>query len=114
MTPAGTHVIIDFYGAEDPGEGALAILRRVAALAGCNVIDELEHVFPGGGRTALVLLSQSHASLHTWPEHQYESFDLYSCRELSPGDVCIIADHVRVAVKAVREAMRAFPRGNAV
>lgn len=114
MTPAGTHVLIDFYGASDPGEDTLNILRRVAALASCSVLDGVEHVFPNGGRTALVLLSQSHASIHTWPEHHYVSFDLYSCRALSSQEVALISSYVKGVFKSDRETMRTVERGNAV
>jgi S-adenosylmethionine/arginine decarboxylase-like enzyme len=113
LTPAGTHVLIDCYGSKDPGDDALNILRRVAALAGCSVIDEVEHVFPGGGRTALVLLSQSHASIHTWPEHRYVSFDLYSCRALSSEEVALVSSYVKGEFKPEREAVRTVERGNA-
>jgi S-adenosylmethionine decarboxylase proenzyme len=114
LTPAGTHVLIDFYGATDPGEDTLNVLRRVAALAGCSVLEETEHVFPNGGRTALVLLSQSHASIHTWPEHRYASFDLYSCRKLSSQEVAFISNYAKGVFKPERETMRMVPRGDAV
>lgn len=38
------------------------------------------HVFPGpGGITGLYLLSESHLSVHTFPEHGYLALNLYSC-----------------------------------
>lgn len=114
MTPSGTHVLIDCYGATDPGDETLNILRRVAALAGCSVLEEVEHVFPNGGRTALVLLSQSHASIHTWPEDRYISFDLYSCRALSSQEVALVSGYVKGVFKADREEMRTVERGNAL
>lgn len=40
------------------------------------------HVFPGeGGVTGFLLLSESHLSVHTFPEHGFAAFDLYCCRE---------------------------------
>jgi S-adenosylmethionine decarboxylase len=40
-------------------------------------LGEIYHDFPGGGFTALVCLSESHISLHTWPEHQLVNMDIY-------------------------------------
>ena len=38
-----------------------------------------------GGITGVVVLSTSHASIHTFPEHQYAVVDVYSCKEYDPN-----------------------------
>lgn len=35
---------------------------------------------PGGGITGYCVISESHLSIHTWPEKNYFSFDIFSCR----------------------------------
>lgn len=104
---------MDCYGADDPGEECLSILRNVAALANCNVVDEIEHIFKEAGRTAVLILSQSHTSLHTWPEKQFVAFDLYSCRELGEKETKLITVFVQQALKARRIRTQVIPRGNA-
>jgi len=47
----------------------------------------LEHVFQPQGYTFLFLLSESHLSVHTFPEKKYISFDLYTCREYVDNSV---------------------------
>lgn len=114
LIPEGTHLLIDCYGAADPGPKTLEFLRRLAAFAECKVLSEKEHVFPGGGRTAVLILSQSHISVHTWPEHQYVAFDLFSCKKLSPVAVAAIAGNVRVTLGSKREVVKEVSRGDAV
>jgi S-adenosylmethionine decarboxylase len=40
-------------------------------------VGEVYHTFPNGGFTAVVCLSESHLSIHTWPERNYLTFDVF-------------------------------------
>jgi S-adenosylmethionine decarboxylase proenzyme len=53
----------------------------VAALerAGATILHALTHVFPGAGLTSVLILSESHAALHTWPESGTAHIDIFSC-----------------------------------
>jgi S-adenosylmethionine decarboxylase len=62
----------------------LVAVMRVSAEAGhAEVLDESVHVFPNGAVTAVLLLSQSHLSVHTWPELGMANFDLLTCGRLN-------------------------------
>lgn len=52
-----------------------AALRR----AGATVVQELLHSFPETGLTCVLILSESHAVLHTWPETRTMNIDIFSC-----------------------------------
>ena len=52
-----------------------AALRR----AGATVVQELAHSFPETGLTCVLILSESHAVLHTWPETGTVNIDIFSC-----------------------------------
>ena len=47
--------------------------------AGLTTIDTSFHQFDGGGFTGIVLLAESHAAIHTWPERQGLTLDVYVC-----------------------------------
>jgi len=47
--------------------------------AGATILDALSHKFPGMGLTCALLLSESHAVLHTWPETGTVNLDIFSC-----------------------------------
>ena len=53
----------------------------VAALerAGATVVKALSHTFPGAGLTCILILAESHAVLHTWPETGTVNIDIFSC-----------------------------------
>jgi S-adenosylmethionine decarboxylase len=63
-------------------EGIRALLYAGADAGGARVVGETFHVFPNGAITGVLLLAQSHLSIHTWPELRLANVDL-----LTYGDV---------------------------
>jgi S-adenosylmethionine decarboxylase len=63
-------------------DGISATLRAAAEAGGVTVLGETFHVFPNGAVTGILLLAQSHLSIHTWPELLVANIDL-----LTYGDV---------------------------
>ena len=47
--------------------------------AGATIVDTVSHVFPQTGLTCVVILRESHAVLHTWPETGTINIDIFSC-----------------------------------
>ena len=47
--------------------------------AGATVVQGLSHNFPGAGLTCVLVLAESHAVLHTWPETGTVNIDIFSC-----------------------------------
>jgi S-adenosylmethionine decarboxylase proenzyme len=54
-----------------------------------NILNKAEHVFSPQGITMIYMLSESHMSIHTFPEKNYASMDIYTCREYPNNDVYI-------------------------
>jgi S-adenosylmethionine decarboxylase len=48
-------------------------------VAGATVVQTLAHDFPGTGLTCVLILAESHAVLHTWPETGTVNIDIFSC-----------------------------------
>lgn len=67
----------------DDHEALREIFLTAVELAGAHVISYTDHAFEGGGYTLVVLLAESHATLHTYPEHKSCFVDLFIC-----GDQC--------------------------
>lgn len=63
-----------------------SICDRVVSDLGLTVVGQpMCHAFDGpGGVTALYLLSESHLACHTYPEHEFATFNLYCCRRRPP------------------------------
>lgn len=66
-------------------EGLRATCLKLVKASGLTAVNEVFHAFPGadqeetGGITGTVLLAESHLALHTWPELQAVTLDVYVC-----------------------------------
>tara|TARA_Y100000813_G_scaffold72545_1_gene51368 strand:- start:56 stop:490 length:435 start_codon:yes stop_codon:yes gene_type:complete len=55
------------------------ILNNAAKLANAKVLNLISNKFEPQGVTAIALLSESHLSIHTWPESRYSAIDIFTC-----------------------------------
>lgn len=83
-TPLGCHLLADFYHCPPSVLACPATveqaLREAAALVGASVLaGHVHHFGAGQGVTGILLLMESHLSIHTWPEHGYAALDLFMC-----------------------------------
>lgn len=76
-------------------------LYAAAALGGASVVGEEFYVFPNGAVTGVLLLAQSHLSIHTWPEFCLANVDLLSYGDLR-GEVVLRALGSRLDVERMR------------
>lgn len=63
------------------------IFLTVISKIGMTVLGTSMHQFPGGGMTGLVLLAESHAAIHTWPEKNYAWCELATCGDPKACDI---------------------------
>ena len=60
-------------------ESVTAAFVNALQSAGATVVQTMSHNFPGAGLTCVLILSESHAVLHTWPETGTVNIDIFSC-----------------------------------
>jgi S-adenosylmethionine decarboxylase proenzyme len=60
-------------------ETVTAAFVQALESAGATVVQEISHNFPGSGLTCVLILAESHAILHTWPETGTVNIDIFSC-----------------------------------
>jgi S-adenosylmethionine decarboxylase len=86
-----------------------AILTAGADAGGATVVGEEFHVFPNGAVTGVLVLAQSHLSIHTWPEHALANVDLLSYGDVRADEVlrvvCEGLDVVRSSVSVLGRAV---------
>jgi S-adenosylmethionine decarboxylase len=98
------HVIADLYNCEPDAllwslseAFRMTLVEQVAEVS--QVLDGIWHNFDNDAYTGVLLLAESHCSIHTWPELQKVHFDLFTC-----GD----AD-CEQAFKAIRVYLQTTP-----
>jgi S-adenosylmethionine decarboxylase len=84
---AGTHLLIDLWGASnlaDPDHIDRA-LRAAADAAGATILHgHFHHFSPNGGVSGVLVLAESHISIHTWPERDFAAIDIFMCGACNP------------------------------
>jgi S-adenosylmethionine decarboxylase len=87
VTFAGTHLIIDLWGAKELGDLARmeTALRDCVSASGATLLHlHLHHFTPSYGISGVAVLAESHISVHTWPERDYAAFDVFMCGDAQP------------------------------
>jgi len=77
-------LLVDLYGCEadlDDAEFLLSTLERAADEVGARVVRKVTHRFSPQGVSVILILAETHLSIHTWPEHGYAAVDIFICGE---------------------------------
>ena len=96
---AGGHVLLDFWGARNLTDSALIerALRDAATAANATILHGHFHQFgENGGISGVLVLAESHISIHTWPEADFAAIDIFMCGKCDP----------QAAVPVLRKAFR--------
>ncbi|MCM1325376.1 MAG: adenosylmethionine decarboxylase [Bacteroidales bacterium] len=77
-------LIADLYDCSemiDDVEAIKAAAHKAVEYVGAHIVEECVHKFEPVGITYFAIISNSHFSIHTWPEHRYAAVDIFSCKE---------------------------------
>ena len=109
----GQHGLLDLYGCppellSDPSSLQRA-LEQAAHLANATILfSHFHHFGEGGGVTGVLLLAESHITIHTWAEHSFAAADIFLCGSLKPETA---AQSLQTALRAQSATWREYPRG---
>ena len=84
---AGMHLLVDLWGASNLADPELIdrSLRAAAIAAGATILhSHFHHFSPNGGVSGVVVLAESHITIHTWPERDVAAVDIFMCGECDP------------------------------
>ena len=84
---AGTHLLLDLWGASNLTDPELIdrALRDAAEAASATILHSHFHHFgPDGGVSGVLVLAESHISIHTWPERDFAAVDIFMCGACDP------------------------------
>ncbi len=79
----GRQLTIEYYeclaGVLLEKEGVEAILLEAARESGATIISSSFHKFEPQGVSGVVIIAESHFTVHAWPEHDYAAVDIFTC-----------------------------------
>lgn len=104
--------VADWRVLTDP-DALLSVARSAVDAGGGRVLDEAIVVFPNGAVTLVLVLAESHLSLHTWPEERLVAVDLFTCGAID-GTRVIESLRIGLGLRSltVRQVRRGIGAGN--
>ena len=93
-------------------ERSYALFGAAVRESGLTVLDEGFYKFSPYGFTCFLLLSESHASVHAWPEHGYCAIDLFTCNLTM--DLVPLIENLKTAFGAESYDLRRLERSSLV
>lgn len=109
----GRHLLAEFFDCTPNvlNNNALVeqLMAEAAVACGATIVESCFHHFNPYGVSGVIVIAESHLTIHTWPEYGYASVDLYTC-----GDQCdpaVAFDYLQKAFQAGDSNYVQFARG---
>ncbi len=113
MHSLGRQIVAEFYHCEEAclaDSGYIAeVMQRAAEVAGATIVTQTFHEFSPHGVSGVVVIAESHLSIHTWPEHGYAAVDLFTCGETVSPEIAF--EHLKSCLKAGQVSTMELHRG---
>ena len=91
-SPAGRHVLVELNDCPrdliDSTSSLESVMKSCAVEAGATIVSSHFHRFAPQGVGGVVIIAESHLTIHSWPEHGYAAIDVFTCGKSA------IADHI--------------------
>jgi S-adenosylmethionine decarboxylase len=112
---AAVHILLDLFGCPPELLGDSKLIREALQTTAeenrLTVLSEVFHRFEPHGVSGVLLISESHISIHTWPEYGYAAVDVLSCNPEVSAEM--VQSSVEKKLRPSRVEVRVLPRGEA-
>jgi len=113
MKSLGKHAIVELYDCDKACLDNIDLIKQVLVNAversGATVIKPFFHRFSPFGVSGIVVIAESHFSIHTWPEYQYAAVDIFTCGDIIDNGIAI--KHIKEGLKAGKCSVTEIKRG---
>ncbi|MBW2092431.1 MAG: adenosylmethionine decarboxylase [Deltaproteobacteria bacterium] len=113
MKGLGRHLIVEFDGCDraviSDIQAVEKLLLEAVRLSGATIVQSFFHLFPPNGVSGIVVVAESHFSLHTWPEFGYAALDIFTCGDRIDGHAAV--DFLKKHLKAGDSSVIELDRG---
>ncbi len=91
MNALGRHLLLELFDCDFDAINNLETVKNAlveaAKRAHATIVDVVFHEFNPFGISGVVVIAESHLSIHTWPEHRYAAVDIFSCGDVLKPEV---------------------------
>ena len=86
-----------------------SFLKEAALVSGATIVSVHTNLFNPHGVSGVVIIAESHITIHTWPEHGYAAVDAFTCGD--SVDTMKVADVLEDRLRAQSIETKIFKRG---
>jgi S-adenosylmethionine decarboxylase proenzyme len=83
LNALGRQILVEFYQCDaeklNDQKHIASAMREAALRSGATIVEDVFHLFNPHGISGVVVIAESHLSIHTWPEYGYAAVDLFTC-----------------------------------
>ena len=91
MNALGRHLLLELFDCDldaiNNVETVKGTLIEAAKRAQATIVDDVFHEFNPFGVSGVVVIAESHLSVHTWPEYRYAAVDIFSCGDILQPEI---------------------------
>jgi len=91
LNALGRHLLLELLDCDSDAinnlEAVKGALVEAAKRAHATIVDVVFHEFNPFGVSGVVVIAESHLSIHTWPEYRYAAVDIFSCGDILKPEV---------------------------
>jgi S-adenosylmethionine decarboxylase len=113
IQPLGYHILLELWGVSEALLNDSAALERclveAASRGGAHVLEGRFRCFEPQGISGVIILAESHVTVHTWPELGYAAVDIFTCGPPTTGDQ--VSQEVVTALSPTNHEVRRLQRG---
>ena len=113
MKALGRHILVEFYDCNpsllNKADFIEKVMNEAADKAGATIVTSNFHHFNPHGVSGVVIIAESHLTIHTWPEYGYAAVDLFTCGETV--DPWIAFEHLKQTLECSHYSAMEMKRG---
>ena len=113
LNALGRHLLLEMFDCDPDAinnlEAVKGALVEAAKRAQATIVDVVFHEFNPFGISGVVVIAESHLSIHTWPEYRYAAVDIFSCGDVLQPEVA--ANYLVEQFAAERTSIVEMQRG---
>ena len=103
MESLGRHILVEYYGCDvnllNRASAVKEVMEDAARAARATVVESFIHQFSPFGVSGVVVIAESHLTIHTWPEYGYAAVDLFTCGDEVDPWKCYYYLHEKLKAK---------------
>jgi len=114
MDYLGNHLLVELYECDSKKLNDLGklemVLEKAVRISGATALKTSFHQFAPQGVSGVIIIAESHFTIHTWPEYGYAALDIFTCGQSVDSQKAL--DYIEKELNVKTVSVTEMRRGN--